>query len=308
MSKSLEEITWSRRLLQNPYAHLDGNGAFSALRESGAPVAQSLSKQITESRRLLEDPYAYLGGGGDFSALPSRVPLGTSKKKHRYSNAEIEQKTQEIHRLIWRNRKQIWGDAVPADPVDMLAPSFALELLGYDFDLEETLGHYHENGRLIEVAGLIDNSTKRVRISGQFPNSVRAFTAAHELGHAVLHEARGLHRDRPLDSVKLSRDIVEFEADKFATNYLMPRKLVRDRFVGLFGTEGFIFDEDTAFALVQKSLPEFNSKYKNLRDLSRLLADVEYYNGRRFISLASQFRVSVEAMAIRLEELELLVV
>lgn len=308
MSKSLEEISRSRRLLQNPYAHLDGNGTYSALHQSGTLTTKSLSKQIKESRRLLEDPYAYLDSSGDFSALPSRAQHKSVRKRGRHSNADIEQKAQELQRLIWAKRKQIWGDSIPADPVDMLDPSIALELLGYDFTLEETLGHYHENGRLVEVAGLIDNYTKRVRISRQFSDSVRAFTAAHELGHAVLHEARGLHRDRPLDGTKLSRDIAELEADKFATNYLMPRKLVRDRFVSHFGTACFIFDEDTVFELVQKSLAEFSSKYKTLRDLSRLLAGAEYFNGCRFISLATQFRVSVEAMAIRLEELELLVV
>lgn len=308
MNKSVEEITKSRRLLQNPYAHLDGNGAFAALRKSSAPVGPYLGKQITESRRLLEDPYAYLDGRGGFSASTGSGHLAASRQRRRYSNAEIEQKTKEVHRLIWRDRKRIWTKAVPADPIDMLDPAVALELLGYHFDLDETLGHYHENGRPIEVAGLIDNATKRVRISRQFPDSVRAFTAAHELGHAVLHEARGLHRDRAIDGVKLSRDIIETEADTFATNYLMPRKLVRDRFHCHFETESFIFDEDTVFELVQKSLPEFNSKHKTLRDLSRLLANAEYYNGRRFVSLASQFRVSVEAMAIRLEELELLAI
>lgn len=307
MSNSLEEISKSRLLLQNPYAYLDGNGAYSAFRESDALAAQSLSKQITASRRLLEDPYAYLGCDGDFSALPGRAQRGHSKK-HRYSNFEIEQKAREIQALVWKNKKIIWGDAVPTDPVDILDPAFALGLLGYDFDLEETLGHYRENGQSIEVAGLIDDVAKRVRISRQFPVSVRAFTSAHELGHAVLHEARGLHRDRPLDGVRLSRGVMELEADKFATNYLMPRKLVRDRFVGLFGMDCFVFDEDAVFALTHGSLSAFNSKHKTLRDLSRLLASVEYYNGYRFISLTNQFRVSVEAMAIRLEELGLVAV
>ena len=44
------------------------------------------------------------------------------------------------------------------------------------------------------------------------------------------------------------------------------------------------------------------------RDLAKLLADSESYNGVRFISLANQFRVSTTTMAIRLEELELVLV
>jgi hypothetical protein len=47
-------------------------------------------------------------------------------------------------------------------------------------------------------------------------------------------------------------------------------------------------------------------KFKTLRQLSRVLASAEHYNGLQFNSLANQFRVTNEAMAIRLEELELL--
>lgn len=308
MGKLQEEITKSRRLLQNPYAHLDGNGAYSALQKSDIPVETQLGKKIKESRQLLQDPYAYLNGAGGFSALPSHMHRVTPTEKNWYSNTEIEQKAQETHRLVWKNRERIWGAAIPVNPIDMLDPSFALELLGFDFGLEETLGFYLEKGQKIEVAGLIDKSTKQVRISRQFPQSIRMFTAAHELGHAVLHRGNGLHRDRPLDGVRRSRDAREFSADKFASYYLMPQKLVRDRFVSLFGTDNFILDEATVFALVQKGLPEFLHKHKNLRDLTRLLAGAEYYNGRRFVSLAKQFRVSEEAMAIRLEELELIAV
>ena len=44
----------------------------------------------------------------------------------------------------------------------------------------------------------------------------------------------------------------------------------------------------------------------SLRDISRILAKTESFNGQYFRSLADQFYVSVEAMAIRLEELSLL--
>lgn len=305
MSKSLERITQSRRLLQNPYAYLDDHGSYTALHRSDRSSA-SLSEQITESRRLLDDPYAYLDGDGSFSALSSHTQLDIAKKQHRHSNIELQQKAKELHREIWLNKSKIWGDAAPSDPVEMLDPSIALHLIGYDYDLEETLGQHRSNGRLIEVAGIIDNTSKRVFISRQFPNNVRIFTAAHELGHAVLHEARGLHRDKPLDGATLSRDSIEFEADKFATYFLMPEKLVRARFANIFATDCFTVNEETVFALSRISLNDFQKKCKALRDLSRILACAEYYNGLRFISLANQFRVSIEAMAIRLEELELL--
>ncbi|MHB1086001.1 MAG: ImmA/IrrE family metallo-endopeptidase [Thiobacillus sp.] len=301
------EITKSRRLLQNPYAYLDGGGTYSALLDAGKP-ARSLSEQITEHRYLLEDPYAYLDEDGAFSALPEYTQLHAAKKRNRYSNVELEQKAKELHKIIWKNRSKIWGHDHPSDPIDMLDPSVALNLIGYDFDLDETLGQSHINGRLIEVAGIIDNSSRRVRISRQFPNDVRVFTAAHELGHALLHEARGLHRDRPFDGATLSRDGIEFQADKFATYFLMPEKLVRARFVNFFATDCFVLNEETVFALSRRSLPDFQKKCKTLRDLARALANAEYYDGLRFVSMARQFRVSIEAMAIRLEELGLLAV
>jgi Zn-dependent peptidase ImmA (M78 family) len=205
-------------------------------------------------------------------------------------------------------QEQDMGQAPPSDLVDMLDPSVALDLIGYDFDLDETLGQSHINGRLLEVAGVIDDSSRRVRISRQFSNDVRVFTAAHELGHALLHEAGGLHRDRPLDGETLSRHGIEFEADKFATYFLMPEKLVRARFTNFFATDRFVVNEETVFALSRSSLPEFQQKFRTLRDVSRALANAEYYDGRRFISLARQFRVSIGAMAIRLEELGLLAI
>jgi Zn-dependent peptidase ImmA (M78 family) len=308
MDKALERITKSRQLLQNPYAYLDGHGSYSALLEASKP-ARSLGEQIAESRQLLQDPYAYLDGDGKFNALPkfAKLDINVSKKK-RYLITEIEQKAKELQRKIWRNKDKIWGASRPTDPVDMLDPSVALKLIGYSFDLDESLGQYHNHGRLLEAAGLIDSQSRSVRISRQFKSDIRIFTTAHELGHALLHEARGLHRDRPLNGTTRSRDVIEFEADKFATYFLMPEKLVKARFADLFATDLFVVNEETAFGLSLCSLNDFNKKCKTLRDLSRLLSSAERYNGIHFISLASQFRISIEAMAIRLEELGLLAI
>ena len=148
--------------------------------------------------------------------------------------------------------------------------------------------------------------SKQVHISRQFTRDICSFTAAHELGHAMLHEAVALHRDRPLNGASISRDAIEFEADKFATFFLMPQKLVQDTFKRFFLTEKFSLDETTAFAIGLGDFQAVKNKFKTLRQLSKLLASTEHYNGTRFISLANQFRVSTEAMAIRLEELELL--
>jgi len=301
MTNQNDAISKSRKLLQNPYAYLDDRGSYSVLLAvNGEP--RSLSARIAENRRSLQNPYAY-GDEGLDSALSGYAEIGSAKPTSSYTNRDIQKKAKELHREIWHRKDEIWGDSLPRNPIDMLDPSVGLGLLGYDYVIEETLGQYRANGREIEAAGLIDTVAKRVQISGRFPNSVRVFTAAHELGHAVLHKTAGLHRDRPLDGGKLARDAMEREADRFATYFLMPEKLVRAGFSTLFLTDRFSVNEETAFALSRISLHDFRLKCKTRHDLSRALAGAQRYNGRHFTSLADQFRVSIEAMAIRLEEL-----
>jgi len=274
---SSEEIAKDRWLSQNPYAHLNEFGSFSAL-------SNCSNKQA-----------------GTFTATPQKIT-----KESRHSHIKIERQARNLHRRIWQNRNKIWSNAIPSNPIDMLDPVIALKFIGYDCDLDETLGQFYSSGKLIEVAGTIDKSSSKVHISRRFGNHIRNFTAAHELGHALLHQTSGLHRDRPLDGTIISRDPVEREADKFATFFLMPTKLVKTTFEKFFLTDKFFLNEETAFALGLSDFMELKEKVKPLRQLSKMLASAEYYNGRHFVSLANQFRVSTEAMAIRLEELELL--
>lgn len=315
-------ISERRFLLQNPYAFIEHLEARQTELDDDKQ-SLTLAAEISISRELLQNPYAYLDGAGNFSALAnpnsgksikSAIREGAASRSSpsrsktiTYSDNAIEAKVKEIHELIWRDKESIWIGAVPVDPVDMLDPSVALRLIGYEYQLADGLGQYRGTGGLLEVAGLIDRSSRTVRISSQFPNSVRAFTAAHELGHAILHEsAGGVHRDRPMNGATLSRESSEIEADKFATFFLMPAKLVRSRFAEVLRENIFFLDEDTSFALAGISHSELQRKCKTRRDLSRLLASTERYDGRHFPSLAAQFCVSTETMAIRIEELALL--
>lgn len=313
-------ISKRRFLLRNPYAYIEDLEARQTELDEDKQ-SPSLAAEISASRELLQNPYAYLDGAGNFSAQANPTGAKSPKSDLRGGSvsrssayrgktlpySEIEAKVKDIHELIWRNRDSIWIGAVPADPVDMLDPSVALKLIGYEYQLVDGLGQYHGAGGLLEVAGLIDQSSKIVQISRQLPSNVCTFTAAHELGHAILHpNAIGIHRDKPLNGATLSRESSEIEADKFATFFLMPAKLVRSRFAEVFGEDIFFLDEDTSFALGGMPHSELKKKCKTLRDLSRRLASTERYNGRQIRSLAAQFRVSIETMAIRLEELELL--
>lgn len=298
-----EKITKSRLLLKNQYAYLDDRGTFSALPATKEQTKSHKGDRIAADRRLLQDPYAHLDGEGEFDAL-----VDEPKRNARYAHDALEQKAKDLQRMMWQSKDRIWPNGAPSDPIELLDPALALKQIGYDYDLVDGLGQYRHDGRPIEVAGVIDRTSRTVRISRQLPYHVRAFTAAHELGHAVLHAATGVHRDRPLDGSVLSRDTMELEADKFASYFLMPEKLVRARFAGNFGTDHFTLSEATAFALLRCGLADAHKKCKTLRDLSRYLASVERYNTRQVAPLAGQFRVSTEAMAIRLEELGLLAI
>lgn len=81
---------------------------------------------------------------------------------------------------------------------------------------------------------------------------------------------------------------------------------MRSEFKARFGSIPYVVNDDTSFWLMADSSSSLRRKYKTLRDLSRALATTGQYGGNYFESLSERFRVSAEAMTIRLEELELL--
>lgn len=304
---NLTQIKKDRFIKQNPYAHIDGNGMLSALAPNTVLVEAS-PNDISNDRKLLENPYAHDHGSEGYSAIKKlsnsaflQVNGFIAKPQAYYSDDEIEELARSIQIELWKNRKALKSNL--KNPIELLDPEIAIKALGFNFDLVETLGRVQNGRNSFEVAGIIDRKSKHVQISRQFPSEVRRFTAAHELGHAIMHAANGLHRDRPINGSTLSgRSSTEIQADKFATYFLMPSKLLKKVFKELFLTEQFLVNEDTAFALgyeykFLKSLP--------IRELTKLLAKAEKYNFKSFKSLAVYFGVSEEAMAIRLEELNL---
>lgn len=309
---SKKQISASRRLLQDPYAYLDGDGEFDATPK----VVEASAAQIATNRRTLENQYAFLDETGHLSGqvhtarpnseqIPEKIQL--SKRKGQ-GYLWIEQAAKKLQETIWQRRYELWPDGVPDDPVELLDPAIALDLLGFEFDMAETLGQFTSNGSTFEVAGVIDRPSKRAQISCQMPFNTRHFTAAHELAHATLHEGVQMHRDRPLDGSgyeRGTREKIEIEADKFASYFLMPENLVRKRFRQHFLCDKFELNEATAFALDPSGSQNLLQGKKSLRELTRIFAKTESFNGQYFCSLADQFHVSVEAMAIRLEELDL---
>lgn len=310
-----QQISASRELHQCPYAYLDGDGNFDA-----APrVVEANAEQVSADRLRLKNQYAHLDGSGALRAQPAPPPASEEKQSQLVQKRPsarkgasivwIEQAARKLQQDIWQRRSEFWPDNVPSDPAKLLDPEVAFRLIGYRYELADTLGQYSSESGTFEVAGIIDRASRLAQNSRQLPFETRAFTAAHELGHALLHGGMHMHRDRPLDGSQQDRgrrDRTEYEADKFASFFLMPERLLRTRFQQLFLCERFSIDEATAFALDPADKYRLLAKKKSLRDLSRILASATSYNGRQFPSLAKQFNVSVGAMAIRLEELDLL--
>lgn len=266
--------------------------------------------KLFAARRVLQNPYAYideLDGDDDVTGVPepAKSQRRAERSVRRYSDDAIKRAARDLHLELWHRRHELWAEP-PADAVDLIDIGKALELVGYRLELRESLGFRVARKGQIEVAGFIDRDRRVVGVSKQFSGPSLAFTMAHELGHAVLHpEGGGVHRDRSRDVPGLPKNADEAEADRFAVHFLMPERLVRERFEVRFGRAPFVLDEATAFALVKRNHDIASERFPTPRSLSRHLANVEEYDTREFDSMASLFGVSVVSMAIRLEELGL---
>jgi formiminotetrahydrofolate cyclodeaminase len=234
--------------------------------------------------------------------------LSKVKSKSYLSDAEIENSAIELQLLLWKYRSQIWKED-SATPLKILNPAQALQkVFGYKYFLMEDI-YLSDQEDYTNVAGMIDQRDKLVLISKQYTTSTQNFTTAHELGHAMLHSQLVMHRDIPLDGSSQSgtRSKEEIQADKFASYFLMPRKQIIKEFTERFMTSKFTIDEQSAFNLIKDGSGKLKGDCKNLRGLSRKLAAAERYENQSFNSMTEVFNVSVETMAIRLEELELVV-
>ena len=225
----------------------------------------------------------------------------------RLSEKSIEKVAIQVQTILWEYRDIIWREDTPGNLIDVLSPEIAIEaLLGYRFGFAP-LGRDYIDDVEVEIAGEINKEKRAIVIASGQRHEVQNFTAAHELGHALLHKGISLHRDRPLDgSTSSIRDFREVQANKFAAFFLMPGDLVREIFLKLFLTERFRINDNTVFALGEGRVSAFKTKVKNQKGLARFIAGAERFQGQTFNSISKIFRVSNGAMAIRLEELGLI--
>lgn len=279
----------------NPYRYVDNESKDQQpYCVAGDPVPWSSASPVAPDR----------ADRGWARLFPSQTNSKSVTRK-RYTDAQIEHVARSIQVKLWEQRRELFG--VTDDPIEVLNPGKVLELAGYTVRYHKGgLGHDKQDGVMVDVAGLIDPVSKSVEISMLPSPMERLFTQAHELGHVALGSIGGVvHRDRPLNGTRKARDRDEREADKFAAYFLMPSKLLRLAFRKRFLTDRFELSDATAFALRAAWAEDVRKEFPTLRDLSCYLASTEHYNGGGFPSLASAFKVSPVAMAIRLEELGL---
>lgn len=261
---------------------------------------KQLFDAIRQARVRLANPYAYLNGDGGFDATPRPPVKSSPRASDREDRGTAAERARELQVLVWRNRHRLWGDAVPQDPVEILEPEAAAQYLGIEIEVVPDVDAHSKHEHI--PAGELNVRAKRIRVSSRASYVTRRFTIAHELGHLLLHDAVVMHRNRALQRTR-----EEKEADSFAVLYLMPAKLVVERFRKQFDVNGsFVLNDETAYALSPSKYASIVQLCQSPRELARLLASTDTYQGARVVPLASQFGVSFDAMANRLLELELI--
>ncbi len=220
------------------------------------------------------------------------------------TNVDIEQLARDIQNSLFQFKDVLTWNNMSGKPLELLNSKEVLKLLNYQSKEEISLGTNEYNE---EIAGIIHTGLYEVRISKKYPKEIMNFTLAHELGHALLHTDMINHRERPFDSYsdRVKRPTKEYQADKFASYFLMPKKLVEATFKQQFGTTIVKLNEESALSLTNSNISLVKKRIKNLREWSRIVANSNKIGIRPIESMSKIFNVSVEAMAIRLEELGL---
>lgn len=191
--------------------------------------------------------------------------------------------------------------------IELFSPEILAEYLELSYIVVDKIPSNDAN---FETAGVLDRTNKTIYVSNEFSVEQRRLTGMHEIIHWMLHKHVGrdfLHRDRPITHSPQQNKVEyhEWEATNVACQYLMTEKMVKDKFSQIFNLPVGMpiqFNEDVAFYLNMDI--ETISKM-NIQQRAMLLAATPLY-GRSMNPLHRQFKVSPTAMAIRLQELELL--
>ena len=221
---------------------------------------------------------------------------------------ELDRKAWALRQEIFDKRQQIWGDRLPRG-LETSDPQIAAEMLGFDFQYHDSLDLMLP-GVNSRTAGIFCRRRGVILVAQRFGPLVARFTAAHEVAHALLHEAEVdpvLHRDLPISGLEHpAPNAIEREANYFAACLLMPRKYVADQFKGRFPSDGPLILNDAAVHYLRTySSDALLHAQPGSLVRERILARATQWNNKHFPPLNELFKVSVETMAIRIEELGL---
>lgn len=225
--------------------------------------------------------------------------------------SEIESEVRKLQISMWHARGKLLPDHHPehVSPLKLFEPSLAAKHLGLHFESYPTLGDFGGQNDRHTLAGFLNRDKKQMGVSQRFSMEVQRFTAAHELGHYKLHPDQMAFRDRPIGGLNTHacRSSIEAEADYFAACFLMPRNLVIERFSQIFGTKHpIIINDALAWHLVGNNFSELLNAPIDSLVREKAIARCDHIGTDYFASLAEQFHVSVESMAIRIKELRLI--
>jgi len=220
---------------------------------------------------------------------------------------QIENEAIRLRWEIWNRRADFWPGRIP-HPLEVLDPQIAGRVLGVELQYFPQLS-FGIPQQKFETAGLLDRTKGKIAIAQCYGPEVALFTAAHELGHVLLHKDKVvLHRDMPIGGLEqVPADPIEREANYFAGTFLLPTEFLTKVFKARFGAAPFVFDHAAAHFLRPDAIAALLHPYPGSRARSVALASARSYAGRAFgNSLAQLFKVSIATMAIRLRDLELL--
>ncbi len=194
-------------------------------------------------------------------------------------------------------------------PIDL---QLLIRLLGWRYEELEELGAVRIENPWAERNALVDGMsnplTRTISVAKRQERTQLRFTVAHEVGHAIYDSDIVRLRERagrgPQDKSR------ERNADRFATELLMPAQPVSEAMSKRFGgaIDGTIPRDDLAHFIssgVHRTIPPTVLARMPQVRRAALFATADNFSGPHFKPLVERFDVSVETMAIRLLELEL---
>jgi Zn-dependent peptidase ImmA (M78 family) len=239
------------------------------------------------------------------SAVRQALPVAASLGETTVDKFAIEHEARRLQFEIYSRRDLRHQFGVPDIPA-LFDPRNVADHCGLFYETRARVIADWEGGG--EAAGVWQRDHVTVLVSTRFSYEIQRFTAGHEIGHYILHPHVGdrtLHRELPVEGPRSNRPPLEREADYFSACLLMPRKAVVTEFNARFGAKHPLVLTDTvAYHLKADERALFAQQSGSLM-FAETVAKAQQFDRRRFKPMANYFGVSPRAMAIRLDELQL---